>query len=690
MIDIELVIHQRPDLFESLALRWHRATAGELALLSASGQIVDAYNGASPDLASAICIDEQGEIAIAPLAKAIITPMRVHDEVKGYLVSYNSAENQRPMLAWASEILLDHLNSEQALQSMTDELIVAWDQLELLYRITQTLGEHTDLSNVLTSTLEEIIKVVTVEIAFIIYRYQGQFNCRIAGPSSLPEAVISPGLLNRLASLDQLVLYNSRSLTLEVWPDAPQTLYNFIGTAIPTSGDTVAALGLINNTNKNRRSDFAAGHAKLITSVSEQVGPIFDYFTLQEKIIAQERLRHELAIAAEIQESLMPGNTPQVNGITIDVTTLPAYEVGGDFYDFIRINDHQLTAVLGDVAGKGIPAAMVTSMIRTMLRVEALHNQEPHTIIQQANEVLQEDLGRADLFVTAFVATLDTKANVLMYANAGHVPGIIYHAQAKKSRLLKATSLPIGISGYNREIFKPTQYVHIGQGDTLVIFSDGVFEAKAPNGEQFGIQTIRDLIHRHADESAGKLKEIILEQVATFRQTENMTDDVTLSIIKFSSESFKPKQEKLRQVFKTLSFKYAADTVHLTDISEKVTKACRSLGNLPHDSKGDDFVYLVELAVSEICTNIIEHAYADKGGYITGQLTLTNIGIEIDVYDQGKGFNPNEVPPPISDPMDPTEGGYGLHIVRQIMDVADYSVDTPQGNHWKLVKYLPE
>jgi serine/threonine-protein kinase RsbW len=121
-----------------------------------------------------------------------------------------------------------------------------------------------------------------------------------------------------------------------------------------------------------------------------------------------------------------------------------------------------------------------------------------------------------------------------------------------------------------------------------------------------------------------------------------------------------------------------------------VTSACRSLENLPHDSRGDDFVYLVELAVSEIFTNIIEHAYAETQGMISGKITLTSVGVEIDVYDQGQGFNPNDVPPPISDPMDPSEGGYGLHIVRQIMDVAKYAVDTPTGNHWKLIKYLPE
>ena len=120
-----------------------------------------------------------------------------------------------------------------------------------------------------------------------------------------------------------------------------------------------------------------------------------------------------------------------------------------------------------------------------------------------------------------------------------------------------------------------------------------------------------------------------------------------------------------------------------------MTTACRSLNSLPPDSKGDDFVYLVELAVSEICTNIIKHAYAGETGDISGRIVLTDLGIQIDIYDQGNSFNPNAVPPPISDPTDPAEGGYGLHIVRQIMDIAEYEAGAQQGNHWRLVKYLP-
>jgi len=688
MLDIEVVCHQRPDLFENLATRWHYATAGELALLSPTGKVIKSYNGTAL-FESVVYVSETGDVKVIPQAEAIITPMVAHGEIKGHLLSCKSSATQLPMLTWAAEMLLDHLNSEQALQSMTDELIVAWDQLELVYRITQTLGEHSNLSNVLTSTLEEVIKVVTVEVAFIMFVYEGQFNCVMAGMPGRSLSVSDQDLLARLADLDHLVLFNTRSLTLDVWPNAPTALYNFIGAPISTSGNTLAALGLINNHKQEARYDFTAGHAKLITSVSDQIGSIFDYFSLQEELIVRERVRHELKIAAEIQESLLPGCMPQMSGLDIGVTSLPAYEVGGDFYDFIRNNETQLTTVIGDVAGKGIPAAMVTSMIRTILRVEAMHNQEPHVIIQRANEVLHEDLGRADLFVTAFVATLDTKANVLMYANAGHVPAIIYHAQSKKSRLLKATSLPIGIAGYDYS--KPTQYVHIAHGDTLVIYSDGVLEVMDPDGNQFGIENIRDLIHQYADhKSPDELKEIILHELANFSQTGPRADDVTLVVVKFLLESDKPKKIKPHQIIKTSPFTYAADTAHLSDISREVTNACRSLANLPLDSRGDDFVCLVELAVSEIFTNIIEHAYAGTEGYITGNLILTTVGIEINVYDQGRGFNPNAIPPPMSDPMDPTEGGYGLHIVRQIMDIAEYKIGTAKGNHWKLIKYLPD
>jgi anti-sigma regulatory factor (Ser/Thr protein kinase) len=111
------------------------------------------------------------------------------------------------------------------------------------------------------------------------------------------------------------------------------------------------------------------------------------------------------------------------------------------------------------------------------------------------------------------------------------------------------------------------------------------------------------------------------------------------------------------------------------------------LPSLPTASAGDDFVYLVELAVSEICTNIIQHAYRMAGGEVRGRLTPLTEGIQVDLYDDGESFDPNAVPDPSYRAGPLKEGGYGLHIVRQIMDKVVYQAQTPHGNHWRLVKY---
>jgi serine/threonine-protein kinase RsbW len=99
---------------------------------------------------------------------------------------------------------------------------------------------------------------------------------------------------------------------------------------------------------------------------------------------------------------------------------------------------------------------------------------------------------------------------------------------------------------------------------------------------------------------------------------------------------------------------------------------------------------LIELAISEICTNIVKHAYAGLDGSIRGQVTLLTNGVQLDFYDRGEGFDPTSIPEPNADPHNLREGGYGLHIVRQIMDVVSYESDAEAGNHWHLVKYLPK
>lgn len=675
------ILKTNPTMFTALATQWHETGGGKLQLLSPDGTVLMGQNGIGNDTPPNVRRLPSGELTTDD-DSVLLAPCLVQGDVVAYIYATTGEEVFSPLLKWAAARFGADLENEIALQNMTDELIAAWNQLDLVYRITQTMAEKTDLRDALDSILYEIVRVVKVDTAFIILKHDDLAECVTSGKALPPELQCPQSFLDHLIQSERLILINDAKTMRKIWYAAPASLRTFAGTFITTASKTTATLGLINK----QVNIFSAGDMKLITAIAEQLGAIIDNFSLQQELIMQERVGRELEIAAEIQESLLPKDIPQFEGVSIAVNSTPAYEVGGDFYDFLAIDDAHLTIAVGDVAGKGIPAAMFTSMVRTMLRVEAFHSQEPHIVIKRVNEILAPDLSQAELFITAFVATLDVKNSVLAYANAGHTPGIIYHAQSRTSRLLKATTLPIGI---DREEFRPTQYVHLSPGDTLVLYSDGITEAQNPQGHRFGLQRVQQLIHQHADKSPVILKQIILNHLADFQQTETAFDDITLVAIKFTGQTNGVEVSTDWQVCDIIPFEYQADTAYLNDISARVTSACRMLKNLPPGPPGDDFIYLVELAVSEICTNMIEHSYAGEAGTITGKITLATTGIQVDIFDQGQSFNPNAVPPPISDPMDPSEGGYGLHIVRQIMDVAEYRARTSQGNHWRLIKYLP-
>jgi sigma-B regulation protein RsbU (phosphoserine phosphatase) len=252
---------------------------------------------------------------------------------------------------------------------------------------------------------------------------------------------------------------------------------------------------------------------------------------------------------------------------------------------------------------------------------------------------------------------------------------------------LKATSPPIGIFGYAGESSK---VVAIDSGDTILFYTDGITEAQAPNGDLFGLNRLLYIVQSRANEPPEQLQQYIQSEISSFRRDSLSRDDATLLILKMLPQSETAPPKNISTTVKTVEFSYPADIQYLTNISEEIISSCRQLPSLPAGPNADDFIYLIELAISEICTNVIKHAYADsRDGQITGSITLLNNGVQLDFYDQGESFDPNTVPRPNSNPHELTEGGYGLHIVRQIMDVVSYDQDPELGNHWHLIKFLP-
>lgn len=681
---LNLIAPQKLGLFADFAQRWRETVGGELLLCSVDGEVLVHSNGTSLTNCQEILrqVSPYKPTFLAyPHQTILAVPLAHHNQPLGYLLALNAQQEDASLLAWGAETLVARLIDQEALQGMTDELIGAWDQLELIYRVTQNLALTQDLMAALRSILQEIQKVVNTEDGFIVLQQPDSLDYVICSQNI--EKNLNGSLLNNLMSAHHVIVCDDASTCHQIWPEAPNSVENLLATNILiTDEDCKAALGLINKANNN----FTAGDAKLLAALAQQVATLIKNFLTHQKLIIEERLSRELEIAAEIQESLLPTKLPQVGGLSIAVASIPASEVGGDFYDFITINDRQLTLVIGDVAGKGIPAAMLTSVTRTMLRVEALRGEPPHAIIHQANNVLHQDLSRADSFVTVFVATINTYEGTLSYASAGHTPAILWRAETFSTEQLKATSPPIGIFGYQGDI---TRTIALNPGDTLIFYTDGITEAQAPNGDFFGLNRLLYLIESKASEPPEMLQQYIQAEIASFRRNSLSRDDATLLIVKMLPQSERTTPKNISTIIKTVDFLYPADVKYLNDISAEITKTCRQLPSLPDGSNADDFIYLIELAISEICTNIIQHAYAGKEGNIMGHITLLNNGVQLDFYDKGASFDPNSIPEPRSDPHQLVEGGYGLHIVRQIMDVVTYEHHPETGNHWCLIKLIP-
>jgi sigma-B regulation protein RsbU (phosphoserine phosphatase) len=379
----------------------------------------------------------------------------------------------------------------------------------------------------------------------------------------------------------------------------------------------------------------------------------------QARLLARQRLQQEVELAMEIQRSLLPHRVPDLGGYGFAATARAARYVSGDFYDFAGLSSDTCHIIVADIAGKGVPAALLSSAARTLFRAQARHETSPAAILKGVNRALYEDLDHADTFITAFAARLDAPYGQLTYANAGHTEIIWWRGAQQESQPLGATGMPLGI-----DPALPVEEAEIvlRPGDIALFYTDGVTEAANADGELFDLQRLIDLVAEHSHRRSEELLQAVVGAVESFQAGTPLSDDVTLVVLKAHP--------------RTINLTYPATLEHLSDIVADIRRAA--------EAYGEGFAHEIELAASEIVTNVITHACRERLGDLRVQLTLSSDRLQIDSYDDGEPFDLDQVTAPEPDELQ--EGGYGLFVVRQIVDELEYEPATPQGNHWRLVK----
>jgi sigma-B regulation protein RsbU (phosphoserine phosphatase) len=246
-----------------------------------------------------------------------------------------------------------------------------------------------------------------------------------------------------------------------------------------------------------------------------------------EEILEKRKLEEELSIAKKIQQTFLPQEKPQLAGFDISGINIPSEDVGGDYYDFISIIENQMGLAIGDVSGKGIPAALIMASFRASLIAEIRNNYAIRSIMFKVNNLLFESTA-SDIYVTAVYGVLDTKNRIFTFANGGHNAPILRHANGGMEYLTEG-GVALGMFENSKYEERPLK---LNPGDIIVFYTDGVTEAKNEKEEEFGTRRLKQVIDVSHQLSATQIQENIYKAVKDFRGDLPPGDDLTMIVIK--------------------------------------------------------------------------------------------------------------------------------------------------------------
>lgn len=269
-------------------------------------------------------------------------------------------------------------------------------------------------------------------------------------------------------------------------------------------------------------------------AIAEQSG--FALFTEAVYLEAGEkrRLDTDLRTAREIQSILLPSSAPEVPGYEISGLNIPARHVSGDYFDYIRIDEHRWGIVISDVSGKGIPAALITGMCRSVLRVAALDSVSPAAVLQQVNRRLYPDI-KEDMFISMLYLVMNTRTNEIKIARAGHDPPLLFRAGTREVAQLSPPGMAVGIDSggvFDRIISEET--VRLSSGDGLLLYTDGATEALDRRDAEFGLVRLTQAVQANAPKGAEATVKNIAGELREFAGNAPQHDDITLIFIRKS------------------------------------------------------------------------------------------------------------------------------------------------------------
>lgn len=394
----------------------------------------------------------------------------------------------------------------------------------------QELNTLFDISSELNSTLDEakILKLMSYVVmgqtlvnVFVVAHTVGD-SLQIVFRNSVEEIDFPEIVKSQISNLKKPACSNELCKEAKKWFSENKFLL-----AVPMlkNGEVHGAILL---GNKLDNSDFLEEDLNFLTTLSNIAVTALENARLFAETIEKQKIEEELALARKIQEKLLPQKLPAVNGFDIFGMNISSKQVGGDYYDFIKLDENRFLLTIADVSGKGSPASLIMATLYSAIRAMIDYAQDLKELTEKLNTLIF-DATDYDKFVTFFVCILDTKTGELEYVNAGHNPPYLVRENNKIIQLDKGGT----ILGVIRKIDFESEKITLANGDLFFAFTDGIIEALDAEEEEFGEERLKTFLIENKNLEISEISKKIVRRIAEFTNSDLFADDITLiSILK--------------------------------------------------------------------------------------------------------------------------------------------------------------
>jgi len=400
---------------------------------------------------------------------------------------------------------------------------------QLLYEVGKKLSSTLNIDEVLKLILDSLRKVVGFDggAVFLIDEIKNEVSTVYSeGYEQANEEYlrlkIGQGLVGWVAKTGEAVIVPDVTKDERYVTARPETKSEIVA-PIKIDGRLIGVLNL----ESNKEVVYDRKSLLLITVFASQAAISIERAILHKKMLESQRLDEQLTIARQIQVTFLPKAKPSLPGYDIAGVNIPSGEVGGDYFDFIRIIDHHTGIAIADVAGKGIPASLIMASFRASLIAEIRNNYAIRVICRKVNSLIYESVERGN-YVTAVYGVLDSKNDIFTFSNCGHNRPMLLRRD-DRVEFLSEGGLALGIVAQTEYEERP---LFLQSGDLILFFTDGVTEARSAAGEEFGQERLIGIMREFREKTSEEIIQKVYDEVKNFSSESHIFDDLTMIVLK--------------------------------------------------------------------------------------------------------------------------------------------------------------